>query len=522
MPFTDNALLRIEARGLDIELVDRLSFSSETKRWPVYGEGGKTDWVDVEALTIPFIRKGQVVRLKWKAWERPEGSPAYLQQKGAPRILFNEDALRDDSLVGQPVIITEGELDCVAALQGGFARSVSVPDGAPPPGERDRKSLEESPKYEWLREREIAELLSKDRAPEIILATDGDDNGAALLQDLSILLGRFRCKYLVYPKAPKEVQARLGRERCKDLNEVLQFYGVAGVKGTIERAQWIKVKGVYRMSELPPLPADQIFPLHDERLEKLGDHYRIRLGDFVVITGVPGYGKTTVANDLYCQAAYEYGLKIAWASFEQSPQRDHRRALRSWWGENDDRWGRRGRWVKDMTNQQIAEADRWIDEQHVFIVPDEDDDVDLEWMLDRMEAAVVQHGVKIIVIDPWNEMDHSRGRDETMTEYVGRAIRTFKKFARKFQVHLVIVAHPTKMSRDRDGKYLMPSLYDISDSANWYNKCDIGIIVHKENSDETIIKVQKSKYWTIIGRPGEVVAHYNSETHRFRVAGSIH
>jgi twinkle protein len=62
----------------------------------------------------------------------------------------------------------------------------------------------------------------------------------------------------------------------------------------------------------------------------------------------------------------------------------------------------------------------------------------------------------------------------------------------------------------------MPTLYDISDSANWYNKCDLGLIVHRENADDTIIKVQKSRYHEEIGRPGEVRMHYGRDDRRFK------
>jgi twinkle protein len=335
---------------------------------------------------------------------------------------------------------------------------------------------------------------------------------------------RARCKYLTYPKAPREQRERLGRDRCKDLNEVLQFYGAKGVVETINRAQWLQVDGVYRMGDLPPLPAPQVF---DIGFRLLSENYRMRLSDFVVITGVPGLGKSTFANDLCCRAALNHGLKIAWASFEQAPQRDHRRALRSWYGvAKDDRLDidpvertaadlREGCPDFRMTREQIEEADAWIDRQMVFIVPGEDDDVTLDWMLDRMEAAVVRYGVQVVVIDPWNEMDHSRNRDETMTEYVGRAIKALKRFAKKFQVHLIVIAHPTKSTKDQDGKYRMPTLYDISDSANWYNKCDLGIIVHRESADDTLIKVQKSRYHDVIGRPGEVRMHYSKDERRF-------
>ena len=498
---------RLTARGLDVELLDRLGLDG------VRRDGG-------EALALPFKRDGQVVRRKYRFFDREEGK--WTADKGGQRIAFNEDCLRDEALIPQPLIITEGELDAIAAIQCGYARTISVPDGAPPPGERSQADLEGSAKYNWLKD--IKAFLAKDRVAEIIIASDGDDNGAALLQDLSVLLGRFRCKFLTYPKAPRDQRDRLGRHRCKDLNEVLQFYGQKGVVETISRAQWIQVDGVYLMSALPPLPPQQVF---DIGFRLLSENYRMRLGDFVVITGVPGLGKSTFATDLCCRVALNHGLKIGWASFEQAPQRDHKRALRSWYGiERDDRldadpverlpsdW-REGRPAHTMTDGQIAAADAWIDAQHVFIVPGEDDDVTLDWMLDRMEVAVVRHGVQVVVIDPWNEMDHTRARDETMTEYVGRAIKALKRFARKFQVHLIVIAHPTKSAKDQDGKYRMPTLYDISDSANWYNKADLGIIVHRENADDTLIKVQKSRYHDVIGRPGEVRVQYSRDARRF-------
>lgn len=485
----------LDGRGIDVEMADRLGLASVNR-------GGG------DHVVIPFVRAGEIVRRKYRSIVRHEDRSPWSADKGGLRILWNEDCLRDESLIGQPLIITEGEFDAMAAIQCGFPRTVSVPDGAPPPGERNREDLEAGLKYAWLAD--VKPYLAKERAAEIIIAADGDDNGAAMLQDLSVLLGRFRCKYLTYPKA-KDPERR-GRERLKDLNEVLEDYGVHGVVQTIARASWIQVDGVYRMSDLPPLPAPKVY---DIGFDLLGEHYRLRLGDFVVFTGVPGLGKSTFANDLLCRVALKHGLRIAWASFEQAPQRDHRRALRSWFGREDLGGGRSGVPERHLSATEIAEADAWIDEFHSFIVPGEDDDVTLDWMLDRMEAAVVRFGAQVVVIDPWNEMDHTRARDETMTEYVGRAIKALKRFARKFQVHLIVIAHPTKSTKDADGKYRMPTLYDISDSAHWYNKCDLGLIVHRETQDDTLIKVQKSRYHEIIGRPGEVRMHYSKDERRF-------
>lgn len=486
MTISEAMLHTLEARGLDVELADRLGLAT-TRR----GDG--------EALVLPFVREGRVVRRKYRRFDVVEGK--WSADKDGQRIAYNEDCLRDDSLIGQPLIITEGEFDAIAALQAGFPRTISVPDGAPPPGDRDREELEAGAKYAWLKD--ILPLLHKDRVSEVVLATDGDDNGAALMQDLSVLLGRYRCKFLTYPKAPAAAAERLGRERCKDLNEVLQFYGSKGLVETVNRAQWLRVDGVYRMGELPPLPPMVIY--EPEHL-LFRENFKCRLGDFSVITGTPGFGKTSFANDLFCGIAYQNNLTIAWASFEQEPQRDHRRNLRSWFTRRRE---------IDLTDGERNAADRWIESQHLFLMPREDEDATLEWLLSKMELAVARYGARIIIIDPWNELEHDRRQGESETEYIGRAIRTLKRFAKAFQVHICVIAHPTKSVKDADGNYKMPTLYDIAGSANFYNKADLGVIVHRVNKDDTLIKTQKSRYHEIIGQPGEVVMQFSTDERRF-------
>jgi twinkle protein len=275
-------------------------------------------------------------------------------------------------------------------------------------------------------------------------------------------------------------------------------YGSRGVVETIARAQWMAVDGVYRMSELPPLP---VAVPHDTGFPGLAKHFRMRPGDFTVVTGIPSHGKTSVVNDIACRMAMRHKWPVAFASFEQTPQLDLQRNLRTWHAAS---------LVKDMTEAEIKLADAWIDERFVFVVPGDDDEVTLAWLLERCSVAVIRYGVMLIVIDPWNEMDHLRPPDMTMTEYVGFAIKEFKKFARKHQVHVIVVAHPAKMKRE-DGKLPMPTLYDISDSAHWYNRPDAGIVVHRANEQTTIVRVSKSRYHDQIGLPGEIAVRYVRE-----------
>lgn len=472
-----------ELRGLDPELAVKLGL--HTKPAPVAGGD--------DALVIPFFREGRLVNRKYRTGVAPGDKGRLWQDAGGVQCFWNEDVLRDDTLLKQPLVITEGEFDAIAALQSGYLRAVSVPAGAP---DQPVPLEHEGAKYDFLHQ--ARSLLGVDRCPEIILAVDGDEKGSYLLQDLSVRLGRFRCKFVTYPRRPD------GNGRCKDLNEVLLAYGPKGVVATLARAQWLKVDGIFRMSELPPVPPTTSYDIDFPRLR---DNLRVRLGDFWVVTGIPSMGKTTWVNDLCCRLAARHGLGIAFASFEQSPQKDHKRNLRTW---------RMQKPVHIANDAELAAADGWIDDNFSFIYPSEDEDVTLEWVLDRCEAAVVQHGVKVVVIDPWNEMDHSRAQGESLTEYTGRAIKAFKRFAKKFQVLMIVVAHPAKMQKDKDGKYSVPTLYDISDSAHWYNKCDAGIVVHRFET-HSAIRVSKSRYHDEIGKPGEVSATYVPETRRFTI-----
>jgi twinkle protein len=450
----------LEARGIDIELLERLGVTSCERH-------------GADTISIPYWQEGRRVNTKYRTIS---GQKQFSQDEGARKVVYNFDCLLDESLTDQPIIWTEGEVDAWSALQSGFARVVSVPDGAPPEEIGDRDSR----KYSYL------DSLPKSAfsAREHILAVDSDGPGTALQRDLSLRLGRARCKWVRYPQG------------CKDLNDALQKFGTRGVVETINRAQWIALDGVYRMSELPP-----VIPMkpHDSKFPGLTDHYKLRLGDFAVVSGIPGMGKTTFVNDLVCRMASWHGWQTCFASFEQLPQIDHRRALRTWHG---------GGPVKDMDEESIHRADEWIDQNFVFLMPGEDDRPTLAWLLQRCAEAIIRHGVKIVVIDPWNEIEHERPGDMSLTEYVGSALREFKAFARKYEIHLIVVAHPAKLRRDAEGKYPIPTLYDISDSAHWANRADVGVIVHRVSQEETLIKVVKSRYHDQIGKPGDVSARF--------------
>lgn len=456
----------LEARGLDLEVAAR------------YGLDSAGEW-----LVIPYLEAGILANRKYRTLGEDK---RFRQDPGGKQIFWNVDCLADETLDTQPLVITEGELDALAAIQAGFTRTVSVPGGAPAAEIGDKDAA----KYAFL---ELAPRL--DRATEIIIATDGDAPGANLLNDLAPRLGRARCKWVRYPKG------------CKDLNDALRLYGPRGVVETINRARWVKVPGVSRMSELPPLKEQPIF---DVGVPGLEGHYAVRPGDLTVVVGIPGHGKTALINAIAGHMARHHGWVIGSASFEQRAQIDYKRNLRTFHS---------GQRVVHMTQEELAAADRWIDEHFALLVPDVEDEVSLEWMLERCQVAILQYGARMIAVDPVNEMDHVRPADMTETDYIGFMLKAWKRLAFRFQVHVILAVHPAKMQRGKDGKYPPPSLYDASGSQHYYNKCDAGLIVHRLDKTKTLIRVAKIKYHDVLGTPDDVEVKFNIGTGRYESLG---
>jgi twinkle protein len=88
-------------------------------------------------------------------------------------------------------------------------------------------------------------------------------------------------------------------------------------------------------------------------------------------------------------------------------------------------------------------------------------------------------------------------------------------FAQQHDILIFLMAHPTKMPKNIDGKYEVPTLYNISGSANFYNKADFGITVHRDfDGGFTEVHVQKVKF-RHLGDKGVATFKYNLNNGRY-------
>ena len=226
----------------------------------------------------------------------------------------------------------------------------------------------------------------------------------------------------------------------------------------------------------------------------------IRKGLLHIVTGIPSHGKSCVVDQIMVHMATEHDWKIDVFSPEHHPHEVHARRLiqiktkQSFFGPN-----RISREVVKNESWEIGQSFRFLDSP---------DDVSLEFILREWESRKAD----ALVIDPWNELEHARPREQTESEYIGICLRKLRKFAREKNVSVWVIAHPTKIQRqEKSDERKVPDLYDINGSANWYNKADNGLVVWR-NFEEGFTKVivQKIKFhWD--GNLGEVDLKFKTE-----------
>lgn len=453
----------LEQRGIPSTLAEKMEMSTM--------ERGGANW-----LCLPYRLDGKVVNRKYRLTRDKQ----HQMDKGGKLCLWNADCLFDRP---RSLIITEGEFDALIAMRCGFPAVVSVPNGAPSEKMDDPVNAN---RYSFLYETE--EQLK--HVGTIILATDGDKPGRMLAHDLAAILGPERCKFIDYP------------EGCKDLNDVYLKLGHPGVVNLITTAKPFPVQGLYSLSDFPD--AMEIRAM-DTGIAALDPLMQVCLGTLTVFSGYSNMGKSTVLNTILAHCIGK-GVPVCIASFETMPkpilQNGLARALI-------------GCGWKQYPNHPDRQDALDTLEERVSIISnslDDDTEIDLDGYLELCRVAVVRNGARVIVLDPWNELEHKRRPDETETDYIGRAIRTLKRFAKRHNVALWVVAHPSKPMKGQTGK---PGLYDISGSANWANKADYGLIYHRPDKTKnegtlTVVKVRMG----LPGECGEIAVRLDEDTSR--------
>ncbi|XP_057863981.1 twinkle homolog protein, chloroplastic/mitochondrial isoform X3 [Cryptomeria japonica] len=436
-------------------------------------------------IAFTYRVKGQIVDCKYRY-----GLKQFEQENPYKVIPYGLDDIEG----AKEIIIVEGEIDKLSMEEAGYKNCISVPP------------IEKDSIFQYLYN--FKEYF--DQAIHIILATDADEPGKALAEEIARRIGREKCSRVVWPKLTED-------KLCMDANEVLLYAGSQGLKKVICDAEHYPIRGLYSFSDY----FDEIDAYYQCRLgNELGlstgwagvdELYRVVPGELTIVTGVPNSGKSEWIDALMCNLNHLNGWKFSLCSMENKV-REHARKLLEKHIKKPFFPTRYGDSLRRMSVDELEQGKMWLNETFCLIRYEDEALPSIQWVIKLAKAAVLRYGIQGLVIDPYNELDHQRPSNQTETEYVSQMLTLVKRFAQHYGCHVWFVAHP-KQLQNWNGE--PPGLYDISGSAHFINKCDNGIVIHRnrdENAgplDQVQVLVRKVRN-KMAGQIGEAYLSYNS------------
>lgn len=436
--------------------------------------------LEKEAKTIEFnyFRNDELINIKYRGPKK-----SFKLYKDAELIFYNID-----SMIGMDyVIITEGEMDALSYMEMGFDSVISVPNGATKSSQQRLQYLDN-----------CIDLF--ENIETIYLATDDDEPGRILQEELARRLGKYRCRKVSYFSH-------------KDANELLMTDKLC-IADTITKAEPYPIEGIITVDDL----ADDIWRLKREGLKpgcgisinSFNELLTFEPGYLTVVTGIPNHGKSEFLDQIMVDLSVMHNWRFGIFSPENYPIQLHfSKIAAKLLGES----------FNSVEDFQVVQAMDYYRDNFVHIVPKEDNSV--ESIVEHATQLVKRYGINGLVIDAWNKLEHDYSSNETV--YISKQLDVIINFAQKYGVHIFVVAHPTKMQRDKQtGAYMVPTIYDMAGSAHFYNKSHNGISVYRHfhedgtSTPEVFVQKVKFKHW---GRQGSLMLQYDISSGRFYKPG---
>jgi KaiC/GvpD/RAD55 family RecA-like ATPase len=312
---------------------------------------------------------------------------------------------------------------------------------------------------------------------------------------LAIRLGDTRCKWVDYADAAS-------------LADLSRIRGATGVREVVASARRMWTDEIAGIDDVPDVEQEQLYTTGFAALDEHG--FRISLPAFMPVIGPYGSGKSVLLRQLLVNLWLMHGWKCLLTSFEEriKPRyiRDLRRHII-------------GRPIDEWTDLDVTNADNEIRGGFKFLRRTRNAILNADRLCDRIEFAVRVYGIRVVCIDPVNELDHEVGKGESKTDYMGKFIMRLKALADDYGLLMIVAAHPPKDGVEKrmvKGKLL--TLNDGADTAHWGNKADIGWCVWRPDSDgPSLLHIDKVKDHETMGRPTLAELHLLPTLNAFRI-----
>ncbi len=429
---------------------------------------------EVQTINFNYFRNGELINVKYRG-----AGKDFKLSKDAELIFYNLDCTITEDII----IIVEGEMDCLAMAEAGYKNCISVPNGAGL-GKINFEYLDNC-------------IDSFSEGTKFVLALDNDSAGMNLQKELARRLGYENCSKVTF-------------KDCKDANECLIKYGIQGIIDSMQNKTEFPIVGSFTAIDF----LDNIYKYYNDGLPKgcgiemqgFDEHLKFHTGYLTTITGVPGHGKSEVLDMILVRLNLIHGWKHAIFSPENHPLELHFSKFA------EKIIGKSFEGAYRMTKTELEDAVENINSNYYFIKPEED--FTLDNILNTVKMLVRRKGIKSFVIDAWNKLDHKYTENET--KYISHELDKITLFCEKYDVHCFLVAHPTKIQKDKTtGNYEVPNLYNINGSANFFNKTSNGMTVYinrETGKSEIHIQKVKFKHW---GSTGLCIWNWNWKNGRY-------
>ena len=435
-----------KTRGISQKTLTSLNVSEGPEFMP---QTGKTE----NTIKFNYMIGDQLINVKYR-----DGRKNFKLYKGAEKVFYNIN-----SIVGYDnCVITEGEMDVLAFHEAGVPNVISVPNGATI-SNNNLDYLDNC--IDYFEDKE-----------KIILAVDKDEPGLMLQKELVRRLGAEACFLVDF-------------DDCKDANEYLIKYGKEKLQECINKARPYPLENVTTFKDIETDVTDFVKhgfkPGYQVGLSNFDDIFSTYTRQFITVTGIPSSGKSDFVDQMVVGYNQNYGWKTAFASPENAPTYLHaHKLMRKVWGDMPN--------VADIGSNKWKQVAQHVNDNFFFIDMDK---YDLESVLRKGAELVKRKGIKCLVIDPYNKVRDTNAVSDDVNRYTMDYLMKIESFAKKYDALVFIVAHPTKMQRDQNGKTQEPNMYNIKGGGEWYDASYHGLLVHRDyDAKNTKVKVLKVKF----------------------------
>lgn len=442
------AITYLESRGISAGTAEKYQITVQNGHenvlvFPFLDEKGFLQFVKYRKTDFnPAVDKG-------KEWSEPDCKP----------ILFGMYQCNPNN---KTLILTEGQLDSLSAVEAGMENAVSVPTG--------KNGFTWVPYcWDWLQSFET-----------LIIFGDNENGTITLLDDM-------RRRFRGTVKAVRQQDYK----GCKDANEILQKYGKTAVRQAVEHAEVVPLQQVEELADVKAVDLFSLpkIPTGIGSLDKIlsGGIY---LGQTVILTGKRGEGKSTLGSQILANAlndgktifAYsgelpDYFFK-RWIDFQIAGKQNV-----------IDRAGEAGSVNYFIPKEKVGRISEWY-RGHAFLYDNQStEDDELGNLLETIEKAVQQYGIQLVLLDNlMTALDVGMSVDlyRAQSKFVDKLV----KIAKRQQVAVILVVHPRKNGSGNDDNDAVSGSSDIT------NKVDVVMTYKRDKAlkeNERLLTVSKNR-----------------------------